>query len=266
MHALSIFWIILLGFVLGMRHATDPDHIIAVSTIVTRYRNIQEASFIGSLWGVGHTFTIIVVGGGIVLLDWVIPARLGLSMELSVGLMLVSLGVLNLSGMPQWIRENIVSTVSVLPVTMREVQSECFHLEAHSSNLLHSHDQPPLKWLDGHLRRLGFYHVIRPLIVGVVHGLAGSAAVSLLVLATIREPVWAISYLAVFGVGTIAGMMLITAAMAASFGYCRKFPRRVNSGFRFVSGLISLSFGLLLVYKIVIVSGLFSTQTRWTPH
>src|ERR1700747_2511549 len=87
--------IIALGFFLGMRHATDPDHVIAVTTIVSRERQISKSAWIGAFWGIGHTFTILVVGGGIILLNWAIPARLGLSMELAVGVMLVILGVVN---------------------------------------------------------------------------------------------------------------------------------------------------------------------------
>src|SRR6185295_14116274 len=90
-----------LGFFLGMRHATDPDHVIAITTIVSRHRTAGGAAVIGALWGVGHTLTIIVVGAGIILLGWVIPARIGLSLELSVGVMLVVLGLMNLTGVLQ---------------------------------------------------------------------------------------------------------------------------------------------------------------------
>src|SRR5437870_2520395 len=91
--------IIALGFFLGMRHATDPDHVIAVSTMVTRARGTKSAALIGAVWGVGHTLTIMIVGGGIILLGWVIPARVGLSLELAVGVMLIVLGGLNLTGL-----------------------------------------------------------------------------------------------------------------------------------------------------------------------
>src|SRR5882672_8868140 len=99
--------IIALGFFLSMHHATDPDHIIAVSTIVSRQRNIRHAALIGALWGLGHTITILVIGSAIILFGLVIPPRVGLTMELSVGLMLILLGVLNLSGMMKWITENL---------------------------------------------------------------------------------------------------------------------------------------------------------------
>src|SRR5436190_9788776 len=92
---ISFFSIIALGFFLGMRHATDPDHVIAVTTIVTRERQLSKSALIGAFWGIGHTLTILVVGTAIILFDLVIPPRIGLSMELSVGLMLIVLGVAN---------------------------------------------------------------------------------------------------------------------------------------------------------------------------
>src|SRR5215469_14909605 len=94
---ISLLSILALGFFLGMRHATDPDHVIAVSTIVSRQRNIKKSALIGIFWGVGHTLTIFVVGAAIILFGLVIPPRLGLSMELSVGLMLVLLGAMNVT-------------------------------------------------------------------------------------------------------------------------------------------------------------------------
>src|ERR1700689_5121017 len=90
--------ILLLGFFLGMRHATDPDHVGAVTTIVSRERTMLHATVIGALWGLGHTLTILAVGSAIILFKLTIPARIGLSMELCVGLMLILLGVLNLTG------------------------------------------------------------------------------------------------------------------------------------------------------------------------
>jgi high-affinity nickel permease len=272
---IGLLSIIALGFFLGMRHATDPDHVIAVTTIVARYRKISHAALIGAFWGVGHTLTILLVGSGIILFGWVIPARIGLSMEFSVGLMLIFLGVLNLAGMLEWITGTFSSA---------SVAGELHHGAAHShphshgeyvhthphqhEPELHSHapSQTPLSWLDRHLGQLGFYQVARPLVVGLVHGLAGSAAVALLVLTTIRNPRWAIAYLLVFGVGTIAGMMLITGAMVLPFAYADKRFSRLNRGLRFASGLISIAFGLFLVYEIGFVNGLFTTHPHWIPN
>src|SRR6202040_1838868 len=91
--------IVLLGFFLGMRHATDPDHVVAVTTIVSRERTMLHAAIIGALWGLGHTVTILVVGSAIILLKLTIPPALGLTMELSVACMLILLGALNLTGL-----------------------------------------------------------------------------------------------------------------------------------------------------------------------
>src|SRR5215467_322570 len=96
-----------LGFLLGMRHATDPDHVIAVSTIVARQKSIARAAVIGGFWGVGDTLTILMVGVAIILFNVVIPPRLGLAMELGVGLMLILLGVLNLTGVLAWVTETL---------------------------------------------------------------------------------------------------------------------------------------------------------------
>src|ERR1700729_975899 len=96
--------IIALGFFLGMRHATDPDHVLAVTTIVSRQRSIRHAAVIGILRGLGHTITILAVGSAIILFGLVIPARVGLKMEMSVGLMLILLGAMNLTGMLNWIQ------------------------------------------------------------------------------------------------------------------------------------------------------------------
>src|SRR5438309_8227333 len=104
---ITLVSIIVLGFFLGMRHATDPDHVIAVTTIVSRQRSVRHAALIGLLWGLGHTITILVVGSAIILFGLVIPPRIGLTMELSVGLMLILLGVLNLSVMLRWITETV---------------------------------------------------------------------------------------------------------------------------------------------------------------
>lgn len=260
--------IVALGFFLGMRHATDPDHVIAVSTIVTRERSMRHASLIGALWGLGHTLTIVVVGAAIILFSVVIPARVGLTMELSVGLMLVLLGVLNLTGFMRWITENLTPGGGH-GHTHPHAHGDYVHTHPHGHGPEahgHAEDATPQGWLDKTFGRLGLYQSLRPLIVGVVHGLAGSAAVALLVLTTIRNPLWATAYLLVFGIGTIAGMMLITAAIAAPLALGGNRFGSLNRYFATASGLISLGFGLFLVYEIGIVEGLFTAHPHWTPR
>jgi high-affinity nickel-transport protein len=252
---ISLLSIIALGFFLGMRHATDPDHVIAVSTIVSRQRKISRSAMIGAFWGVGHTLTILLVGAGIVLFNLVIPPRLGLSMELSVGLMLIILGVMN-----------VVSFFETIATTEEKTAK---HAHSHGDILAeeHSHgpDRTALSFFDRTFGRLGLYQNIRPLIVGVVHGLAGSAAVALLVLTTIRNPRWAIAYLLVFGIGTIAGMMLITLSLASTFHVMTR-NRRFAQALAMASGLLSLAFGLFVAYQICFVNGLFSGHPIWAPR
>jgi high-affinity nickel-transport protein len=262
--------VVALGFFLGMRHATDADHVIAVTTIVTRHRTTAGAAIIGALWGVGHTLTILAVGAGIVLLGWVIPPRLGLSLELSVGAMLILLGLMNLTGILQRVTEAITPP-GPEPGRVHahaHAHGDYVHIHVHGHQPeAHPHrpDRTPLARLDRLLGGLGLYHVLRPLIVGMVHGLAGSAAVALLVLATIGESGWAVIYLLVFGVGTIGGMMLITAALAwpmqGATGRFSGFPRAV----RIASGVVSLVVGLAIAYQIGVVDGLFGADPRWSP-
>jgi len=116
------------------------------------------------------------------------------------------------------------------------------------------------------LRAVGLYNILRPLAIGIVHGLAGSAAVALLVMTTIRDPWWAITYLLLFGIGTIAGMMIITAAIAMPFAFTGRNFSGWNRGMAMASGLLSLGFGLFLSYQIGFVDGLFTTHPQWTPH
>jgi high-affinity nickel-transport protein len=253
-----------------MRHATDSDHVLAVTTIVSRYRAMKDAALIGVFWGVGHTLTILVVGSGIILFGWVIPPRLGLSMELGVGVMLVLLGIMTL-----------VSVLRVdVPPADAGTPSETIHSHVHThGDYIHTHahghapeahphapEQTPVAWLDRHFGRLRGYALARPILVGMVHGLAGSAAVALLVLTTIRDPRWSVLYLLIFGVGTIAGMMMITAAIAVPFAYTTGRFTRLNRGLRLASGVLSLAFGLFLAWEVGVVNGLFTGEANWLPH
>jgi high-affinity nickel permease len=254
--------IVLLGLVLGMRHATDPDHVIAVTTIVARQRRVGAAALIGVLWGIGHTLTMVAVGGAIIVFGVVIPPRLGLTMELSVALMLILLGLLNVAGIMRWITA-IATPVHVHPHRHGDYAHSHGHTPAAHG---HAEDDTAIARLDRRLGGLGLYQMLRPLVVGVVHGLAGSAAVALLVLATIPDPWWGIAYLVVFGAGTIAGMMLITAATALPFTYTVSRFAAVNRHLVLASGVASIGFGLFLVYRIGVVDGLFASGGPWTPQ
>jgi len=268
MMQITLVSVMALGFFLGMRHATDPDHVIAVTTIVSRQRNVRYAALIGLLWGLGHTITIFVVGSAIILFGLVIPPRIGLSMELSVGLMLILLGILNLSGLTRWVTKTFKSSPREQH-THSHGHGDYIHSHPHGhtpGKKGHFEDATPVSWVDHTLDKMGFYQVIRPLAVGIVHGLAGSAAVVLLVLTTIRVPIWEVLYLLVFGIGTVAGMMLITAAIAVPFTFSENRFARLHRGLGLASGLVSLVFGLFIVYQMGFVNGLFAHSPKWVPR
>jgi high-affinity nickel-transport protein len=262
--------ILAIGFFLGMRHATDPDHVIAVSTIISRERSVAKAAFIGVLWGLGHTLTILVVGAAIILFGLAIPVRAGLTMEFCVGLMLILLGVLNLTGAMKWMSEKF--SPAHPPVTgehahLHEHEARLhFHWHSHTPAIEHHAESlAPPQSLERSFAGLGVYQALRPLFVGIVHGLAGSAAVALLVLSAIRDPKWAVLYLFVFGVGTIAGMMLITSIIALPFSFAGHRFGWLNRSLVTGSGVLSLAFGLFVCYQIGFVDGLFTTHPKWTP-
>lgn len=271
---LAVLSLILLGFVLGMRHATDPDHVIAVSTIVARQSmarqpTIRTALLIGSLWGLGHTVTIVTVGGAIVLFTVVIPPRLGLTMEMAVALMLIVLGMWNLTAILEQIRGTWPWGGTAALQAQVHRHGDYIHSHASGSGPGqhgHGEEQTPVAWLDRRLGGLGLYQILRPLIVGLVHGLAGSAAVALLVLTLIKNPWWAMTYLVLFGIGTIAGMMLITAAIGAVLAYASRQSSRVERGLRVASGALSLCFGLFLAYQIAVVDGLLTGSAGTPPQ
>ncbi len=236
----SLFSLVVFGFLFGMRHATDPDHVVAVTTIVSRERSLRSAAVIGSLWGAGHTLTLLVVGGTLLLFGVVIPPRLGLGFELCVAVMLVLLGLLNL-------RAPAAKGPSTTP--------------AHT----HAPQSPLLLRLDALLGGLRGYALLRPLMVGLVHGLAGSAAVAILVMGTLQSPLWGVCYLLIFGVGTLAGMLLITLAMAFPLRLTARRFDRFHRGLGLAAGAFSVAFGLVLAYRIGFVDGLFTAHPTWTP-
>lgn len=212
---MSLFLTFITSLMLGMRHATDPDHIVAVTTIVSRERSVVKAARIGAVWGIGHTLTLLIVGGAIIAFKVVFDARLGLSLELSVAVMLIVLGLLNI-----------------------------FDVRARSDNPSAS----------------------RPFFVGVVHGLAGSAAAALLIVPLIDDPRWAALYLFTFGLGTIVGMTLVTITIAAPSLLASAHMPSLQRTLRVASGAVSVVFGLYLAHKIGFTDGLFTADPRWSPR
>jgi hypothetical protein len=211
---LSALGLALFGFLLGVRHAVDPDHVVAVTAIATGQRSVRRATRIGALWGLGHTVTILAVGGAIILFRIVIPPRLGLAFEFAVGVVLIVLGLANLFSRGDDTRAPSAA---------------------------------------------------RPVVVGMIHGLAGSAAVALLVLAAVREPRWALGYLLLFGVGTIIGMMAVTTAIAVPAAMAAGRVGSIRRYLVLASGAASVIFGVLIAVELA-GNGLFSGTPVWTPR
>jgi hypothetical protein len=273
---LNILSFLFLGFFLGMRHATDADHVVAIATIVSRERSMVGSALIGAAWGVGHTITVTAVGVAIILFGVVIPPRLGLSMEFAVGIMLVLLGVLTLTGMGRAVgaahaHAGVPGEPALDLHNHLHAHGDYVHQHPHGHDPAthgHAEEQTPLALLDrSRIGRIAFYEWLRPFAVGLVHGLAGSAAVALMVLSIIREPVAALAYLLLFGLGTIAGMMLITLMLSAPFAFTAVNLPKFNWRLRVASGLVSFVFGLVLIYGIGFAEGgLFTDAPTWEPR
>jgi hypothetical protein len=274
--ALNVTSFLILGFFLGMRHATDADHVVAIATIVSRERSVAGSALIGAAWGVGHTITVMAVGAAIIVFGVVIPPQLGLSMEFAVGIMLVLLGVLTLTG----VGRAVGAAHGDAGVPGGHALGLHDHLHVHG-DYVHQHPHGHLPGAHGHveehtplarldrsgLGRMAYYSWLRPFVVGLVHGLAGSAAVALMVLSIIREPVAALGYLLLFGLGTIVGMMLITLILSAPFVFTAVNLPKFNWRLRVASGLISFVFGVVLIYSIGFAEGgLFTDAPTWKPH
>jgi hypothetical protein len=263
-----------LGFALGMRHATDPDHVIAVTAILTRERRLFAATRTGLLWGLGHSLTVLLVGCAIIVLKIRVPVRLGLAMEFGVGLVLIVLGLPAAAALLRKAGARRTHRGGELNGAI-EVHS---HVHSHGQGShRHPHAHQPQAVVGNHDHILGYdsgYESLAPagrsavksFGVGLVHGLAGSAAIALFVLGAIPQPLWATVYLAVFCVGTIAGMALITTAIGAPMVLAAQHVAKLHRGLALGSGLLSLAFGLFIAYRIGITDGLFSSVPIWTPH
>ena len=231
-----------LGFVLGLQHATDADHLVAVGTIVSRERRFTDGALVGAFWGLGHMTTLGVAGAIVVAFGLRVPAGLETGLELAVAAMLVTLGALRLRdafrGADLVPRDHLLAAHDHGGAEM--VHSHPHHHDATAH--AHPHVHPSRRLLaalgGGRATIAG-----RAAAVGAVHGMAGSAAVTLLVLATLPTASAAIAYLAVFGVGTLAGMTVLTAALAWPVTLALR-ARRARRVLAAGAGFGSIAFGL----------------------
>jgi hypothetical protein len=271
--------IALLGLLMGMRHATDPDHVIAVTTIVSRERRLTAAGRVGIVWGLGHTLTVLAVGAAIIVFKIAIPIRLGLAMEFAVAIVLILLGLGAFASFIQLVARRIVGTPLAVDrplVVHSHAHGHGFgphrHPHVHlDSSEQHGSEQVALNHEHGlPAGAMSSFAVRRPLLrsfgIGLVHGLAGSAAIALLVLGAIPEPLWATLYLAIFCLGTIVGMGLITTAIATPFAVAAQRMSWMHRSLVTGSGLLSFGFGLFLAYQLGIVDHLFGAAPSWTPR
>ena len=256
--------VVLLGLIFGIQHATDPDHVVAVATIVSRTRRFGAGALIGAFWGLGHTATIAAVGVAIIFFNLTITPAAGLSLELAVALMLMALGAARIA----WaLRGSDAVPVSHLAEPHPHAHCETFHshVHAHDGSLhRHPHVHPEGRLLRA-LQAVGPAQALRSVFVGLVHGLAGSAAVALLVLATIRSAWGAVGYLLLFGAGTMLGMTAITALLSLPFAARLPALTRWRRGFAVGTGALSLGFGLYLAIHIGFTDGLFLGRPVWPP-
>jgi len=235
---LSAAPVLAFGFLLGLKHAVEADHLAAVAAIVSERRSVWSSSLVGGLWGVGHTLALLVAGGAVILFRFEIGERTERALEFTVGLMLVALGA------------NALRKLA---------RGGHIHLHAHRHGGRehihpHLHDGAPEPSAHTHHGlRLG----PRPLLVGMLHGLAGSAALTLLVLSTISTPAVGLLYLVLFGVGSAGGMMLMSALFGLPVYLTAARFTRAHLAVRAAAGLFSLCVGLFTAYENGVAGGLF---------
>ena len=214
MTAVSVDSLMALGFVLGLRHATEADHLAAISTIVTERRSLLSSSLVGAFWGLGHTLALLIAGVGVMLLRYQMTDRMAHAFELCVGIMLVILGA------------NVLRTM---------VHRGTSHRHPQMTVASHSHSEA---WL-----------VARPILVGMVHGLAGSAPLLLLTLTVVSSPLPAFFYIGVFGVGSMMGMSIMSLLLGVPARLTVEHFARTHLALRGLSGLFSVAIGLFVVYE-----------------
>jgi sulfite exporter TauE/SafE len=218
------------GFLLGIKHALDADHIVAVTTIVSRSGSLLRSAIVGLSWGLGHTLTLFAAGLAVLVFRLTIPDKLSLGMEFAVGVMLVLLGV---------------------PLVWRLLKKKPhLHLHQHGeSSHLHSHSHEDTPEHD-------HKHIRRPLLMGMIHGLAGSGALTLLVLNTMSSVGQGLVFLLVFGVGSILGMVLFSGAIGLPFRLIGGRSRQFGIWLRGAAGFISVALGLFIMWQTA-AAGLF---------
>jgi ABC-type nickel/cobalt efflux system permease component RcnA len=208
-----------LGLVVGLRHALEPDHVTAVSTLVTEARDARRGMLLGALWGVGHTAALVLVGTLLLATGAALPARTEAAFELAVALMLIVLGARSLY------------------LGAHDGALGAVHRHHHGGGE-HAHAGP-----DEHLHLAGRTFALRPLIVGLVHGLAGSGALTALAFAELPDLPSRLAYIVLFGLGSIAGMAIASGIVGASLQRAARTSRQ-RRAFAIATGMLSIAVGI----------------------
>ena len=226
--------LLLLGFVIGMRHAVESDHVAAVASLATRSGSVRDTVRQGAAWGLGHTVTLFAFGSLVLILDMVIPERMAQILELVVGVMLVLLGT------------------DVLRRLLRDRIH--FHLHHHADGETHFHAHSHAGETQHDTRRHVHEHPdrfpVRALFVGLMHGMAGSAALILLTVQTVHSPLLGLVYIALFGAGSMIGMALLSFAIAIPLRHSARGMTGLHNGLQGVVGMVTIAIGGMLVYEI----------------
>ena len=239
---LGLIAALILGLVLGIRHSLDPDHVVAVSTIVGEYRNPLRSFWVGFSWGLGHTTTLLLIGIVIIALRLTIPDRLALLLEFFVGIMLIGLGL------------QVIYNFQKKKVHQHAHEHERdahLHFHSHEEVVDHSQKHHQIKGIGKPFRRKKSYFI------GTIHGVAGSAALTLLVLASFESPLVGLGYILLFGLGSVLSMSIMTILISLPFVFSANRLPNLNRVIQLGVGTFSIFFGGLLMYQIGFVEGLF---------
>ena len=238
--SLSIMAVLTIGLVFGLKHATEVDHVVAISTIVSRHKNIFHSAIVGALWGAGHTASLLIVAVIVLTLRIAIPERISGWFELGVAVMIIALGI---SALSRALRQNAHVHVH----QHRHDGLSHTHIHFHENETEH---EPALPSQHSHVvSHLGW----KPVLIGMMHGLAGSGALTLLVLTQISSSWVGLLYVATFGVGSIVGMLLMSGLIGLPFAFSSRKLTDLHQGLQTLAAVFSICFGIWYAYKAAIL-------------
>lgn len=226
---------LLVGLFIGMRHAMEADHVAAVASLVSRKQSLAHTLRQGSAWGVGHTLTLLLFGSIVIFMDTIMPATLARGLEAAVGVMLLLLGA---DVLRRLLRDKVH-----FHSHRHEAEHVHFHAHSHAGESLCEHGDSP----HDHEHPQGF--PLRALFVGLMHGMAGSAAVILLALETIETPLQGVLYILVFGVGSIIGMALLSVVISIPMHLSASRLTWAHNGLQFFIGIATMVMGAFVLFE-----------------